>query len=136
VLTSFDDDDKVFSAIKLGAQGYLLKDSPAEQLLQAINDIHRGRSPLHPGIARKILREISHPSPLPPSEYPLTEREVEVLQLVAQGLSNQEVATHLSISERTVAGHVRNILGKLHLTSRTQAALYAVRTGLANRSTC
>src|SRR5262245_22955621 len=131
VLTSFDDDGKVFPAIKLGAQGYLLKDSPAEQLLQAIKDIHEGRSSLHPEIAGKVLHEIRNPPALPRSAHPLTEREIEVLQFVAQGCSNQEVATRLGISERTVAGHVRSILGKLQLASRTQAALYAVRTGLA-----
>ena len=103
-----------------------------EQLLQAIEDIHQGRSSLHPEIARKVLHDIRHPPSSPPAAHPLTEREVEVLQLVAQGRSNQEVAARLNISERTVAGHVRNILGKLHLASRTQAALYAVRTGLAD----
>lgn len=133
VLTSFDDDDKVFSAIKLGAQGYLLKDSLPEQLIQALHDIHEGKSSLHPEIARKVLREIRQPPALPAAEEQLTEREVEVLQLVAQGLSNNEVALRLVISERTVAGHVRNILGKLHLASRTQAALYAIRTGLAKQ---
>lgn len=132
VLTSFDDDEKVFAAIKAGAQGYLLKDSLPEQLLQAIQDVHMGESALHPTIARKVLREINRPPELPPAEQPLTERELEVLQLVAQGLSNQAIATRLVISERTVAGHVRNILGKLHLASRTQAALYAIRTGLAS----
>lgn len=133
VLTSFDDDDKVFSAIKLGAQGYLLKDSLPEQLIQALRDIHEGKSSLHPEIARKVLREIRQPPDLPAAEEQLTEREVEVLQLVAQGLSNNEVALRLVISERTVAGHVRNILGKLHLASRTQAALYAIRTGIAKQ---
>jgi NarL family two-component system response regulator LiaR len=132
VLTSFDDDDKVFTAIKLGAQGYLLKDSLPEQLLQALRDIKQGKSSLHPEIARKVLREIRNPPNLPPAENPLTEREIEVLQLVAQGLSNNEVAGRLVISERTVAGHVRNILAKLHLASRTQAALYAIRTGIAS----
>lgn len=134
VLTSFDDDDSVFSAIKAGAQGYLLKDSLPEQLIQAIRDVYNGESALHPTIARKVLREINRPPDLPPAEQPLTERELEVLQLVAQGLSNQEIADRLIIGDRTVATHVRNILGKLHLASRTQAALYAIRTGLANAS--
>lgn len=132
VLTSFDDDDSVFSAIKAGAQGYLLKDSLPEQLIKAIRDVHNGESALHPTIARKVLREINRPPDLPPAEQPLTERELEVLQLVAQGMSNNEIATRLVIGERTVATHVRNILGKLHLASRTQAALYAIRTGLAD----
>jgi two-component system, NarL family, response regulator LiaR len=132
VLTSYDDDDSVFSAIKAGAQGYLLKDSHPEQLLQAIRDVYKGESALHPTIARKLLYEINRPPDLPPAEQPLTEREVEVLQLVAQGLTNQVIAQRLAIGERTVATHVRNILGKLHLASRTQATLYAIRAGLAD----
>jgi NarL family two-component system response regulator LiaR len=131
VLTSFDDDDQVFPAIKLGAQGYLLKDSPPERLLQSIREVYRGESSLHPSIARRVLDEISNPTDLPPAEKPLTGRELEVLQLLARGLSNQEIAARLTIGERTVATHVSNLLNKLHLASRTQAALYAIRTGLA-----
>ncbi len=134
VLTSFDDDDSVFSAIKSGAQGYLLKDSLPDQLIQAIRDVYNGESALHPTIARKVLREINRPPDLPPSAQPLTERELEVLQLVAQGMTNNEIAERLVIGDRTVATHVRNILGKLHLASRTQAALYAIRVGLADAS--
>lgn len=132
VLTSYDDDDSVFSAIKAGAQGYLLKDSHPEQLVQAIHDVYKGASALHPSIARKVLQELNRPPSLPPVEQPLTERELEVLQLVAQGLPNSEIARRLVIGERTVATHVRNILAKLHLASRTQAALYAIRTGLSD----
>lgn len=132
VLTSYDDDESVFSAIKAGAQGYLLKDSHPEQLGQAIRDVYKGMSALHPTVARKVLQEINRPPNLPPAEQPLTERELEVLQLVAQGLSNNEIARRLVIGERTVATHVRNLLGKLHLASRTQAALYAIRAGLSN----
>jgi NarL family two-component system response regulator LiaR len=132
VLTSFDGDDQVFPAIKLGAQGYLLKDSPPERLIQAIREVYRGESSLHPSIARRVLHEISRPTDLPPAEKPLTARELEVLQLVARGLSNQEIAAQLMIGERTVATHVSNLLNKLHLASRTQAALYAIRTGLAD----
>ena len=131
VLTSFAEEDKVFPAIRAGALGYLLKDSSPEQLLQAIYDVHRGESSLHPSVALKLVREISQPSDLPPAEHPLTEREVDVLELVAQGLSNQEIADQLVISEWTVRTHVRNILGKLHLANRTQATLYALREGLA-----
>ena len=131
VLTSFSEEDKVFPAIRAGALGYLLKDSSPQQLLQAIYDVHRGESSLHPTVALKLVREISQPSDLPPAEHPLTEREVDVLELVAQGLSNQEIADQLVISEWTVRTHVRNILGKLHLANRTQAALYALREGLA-----
>jgi NarL family two-component system response regulator LiaR len=131
VLTSFDEDDKVFPAIKAGALGYLLKDSSAQELLQAIRDVYRGEPTMHPTIARKLIRELQRPPDLPPTEAPLTEREVGVLKFVAQGLSNQEIANILVISERTVRTHVTNILTKLHLANRTQAALYALREGLA-----
>jgi NarL family two-component system response regulator LiaR len=130
VLTSFADDDKVFPAIKAGALGYLLKDSSPRQLLQAIRDVHRGESSLDPAIARKLIRELNQPPDLPRTEDPLTAREAEVLRLVAQGLSNQEIADRMVVSERTVRTHVSNILDKLHLANRTQAALYAVRKGL------
>jgi NarL family two-component system response regulator LiaR len=132
VLTSFAEDDKVFPAIKTGALGYLLKDSPPQELLQAIRDVYRGESSLHPTIARKLIRELSQPSELPPTEEPLSEREVDVLQLVAKGLSNQKIGDKLVISERTVRTHVSNILDKLHLANRTQATLYALRAGLAS----
>jgi NarL family two-component system response regulator LiaR len=131
VLTSFAEDEMVFPAIKAGALGYLLKDSSAQELLQAIRDVYRGEPTMHPTIARKLMRELQRPPDLPPTEEPLTEREVEVLKFVAQGLSNQEIADILVIGERTVRSHVTNILGKLHLANRTQAALYALREGLA-----
>jgi len=132
VLTSFADDDKVFPAIKSGALGYLLKDSSPHDLLQAIRDVYRRESNLHPTIARKLIDEMSQPSDLPPTAEPLTEREVEVLQLVAQGLSNEEVGERLFIARRTVRTHVSNILGKLQLANRTQATLYALREGIAS----
>jgi len=131
VLTSFSDEDKVFPAIRAGALGYLLKDSSPQELLKAIYDVHRGEASLHPSIAIQLIREINRPSDLPPVENPLSERELEVLKLVAQGLTNQEIATRLVRSEWTVRTHVRNILGKLHLANRTQAALFALREGLA-----
>ena len=135
VLTSFAEDDKVFPAIKAGAQGYLLKDSSPQELLQAIRETYAGESSLHPAIARKLIREINRPTTdLPPSQEPLTEREMEVLKYVAQGLSNQSIADKLVISERTVRTHVGNILTKLHLANRTQAALYALKKGLAGPS--
>lgn len=131
VVTSFTEDDKVFPAIKSGAQGYLLKDAPPEVLLQAIRDVYRGELSLHPTIARKLIHEISRPSPLPPTDTPLTEREIAVLQLIAQGLTDKEIAENLSITTRTVRYHVSNILSKLHLANRTQAALYALQEGIS-----
>jgi NarL family two-component system response regulator LiaR len=132
VLTSFAADDKVFPAIKAGASGYLLKDTGPEDLIEAIQQVFRGESSLHPTIARKLLTEVSQPSSGKQTIDPLTERELEVLRLIAKGKSNQEIADELVISEATVRTHVSNILGKLHLASRTQAALYALREGLAS----
>jgi len=131
VLTSFSDDKNVFSAIKAGASGYLLKDSSPEDLMQAINDVYQGKSSLHPVIAQKVIHEMHQPSDLPPTDDPLSAREVEVLRNVAQGMSNQEIARTLKIKEGTVRIHVGNILNKLQLANRTQAALYALREGLA-----
>ena len=131
VLTSFSDDKNVFSAIKAGASGYLLKDSSPEDLLQAIDDVYHGKSSLHPVIAQKVIHEMHQPSDLPPTDDPLSEREVEVLRNVAQGMSNQEIAQTLKIKEGTVRIHVGNILNKLQLANRTQATLYALREGLA-----
>jgi NarL family two-component system response regulator LiaR len=132
VLSSFDGDDKVLPAIRAGALGYVLKAAGPAELVQAIRQVYRGESALHPRIARRVLGELTHPSSPPPLAEPLTERELDVLRLVAQGESNHEIAAALGISEGTVRVHVSNILSKLHLTSRTQAALYALRIGLAS----
>lgn len=131
VLTSFSDDDKVFPAIKSGALGYLLKNASPRTLLGAIRDVYRGEPSMSPAIANKLMRELQRKPELPPTEEPLTEREVDVLKLVAQGLTNQEIAEALFIGEGTVRTHVSSILSKLHLANRTQAALYALREGLA-----
>ncbi len=131
VLTSFATDDKVFPAIKAGALGYLLKDSDPEQLVEAIRQVHHGEPSLDPTIARKVLSELSQPAAQPAAPVHLTEREFTVLRLVAQGKSNKGIAERLTISEMTVRTHVSNILNKLHLASRTQAALYALREGIA-----
>lgn len=135
VLTSFADDERVFPAIKSGAMGYLLKDAPREVLLQAIRDVAQGKVSLHPTIARRILREINQPASAPVASLEtLTEREKEALRLIARGLSNQEMALTMSIHENTVAKYVSSVLSKLHLTNRTQAALYAIRSGLSDQN--
>jgi NarL family two-component system response regulator LiaR len=132
VVTSFSQDDKVFPAIKAGALGYLLKDASPQELVQAIRTVNRGESFLHPTIAGRLIRELNQPAAPAPAADPLTERERQVLVLLAHGLSNQEIADRLVLGESTVRSHVSNILSKLHLPSRMQAALYALREGLAD----
>jgi NarL family two-component system response regulator LiaR len=132
VLTTFAGEDKVFPAIKAGASGYQLKDSDPEELVTAIRQVYRGEPALHPLIARKVLQELSRPMEGPPTPDPLTPREEQILKLVAKGLENPEIADQLVISEATVRTHVSNIMSKLHLASRTQVALYALREGLAS----
>jgi NarL family two-component system response regulator LiaR len=132
VLTSFAESDRVYQTIKAGALGYLLKDSTRVQLHQAIRDVAKGQASIHPSVALKVIHEIDHPSELMYTSEPLTPRELDTLRLIARGQSNQEIAATLSVHERTVAKYVSNILDKLHLANRTQAALYAVREGLAD----
>ena len=130
-LTSFSADDKVFPALKAGALGYLLKDTEPRDLVRAIRQVDRGESSLHPSVARKVLREFHLPDAAKKSPERLSERESEVLGQVAQGLTNQEIADTLFVSEATVRTHVSNILAKLHMANRVQATLYALKTGIA-----
>jgi len=132
VITSFAEDEQIFPAIKAGALGYLLKDSQPQELIQAIRDVYRGEPSLHPTVALKLMNDLNREAELPPTEEPLTERELEVLKLIAQGYSNREIGEQLHLSERTVGKYASSILDKLHLANRTQAALYALRTGIAN----
>jgi len=133
-LTSFTEDDKVFPAIQAGASGYLLKDVSPDDLVEAIRAAYRGEARLHPDIARKLMEQVAHqPAVSPgPQRGDLTEREHDVIQLIARGCSNQEIAKELVISEKTVKTHVSNILSKLHLEDRTQVAIYAIKKGLTN----
>jgi len=131
-LTSFVTEDKVFPAIKAGAMGYLLKDSEPEELLTAIRKVYRGEPSLHPTVAKMVLEELSQPVKQPLTPDPLTEREVDIVRLVAQGLSNRQIADQLVIGEATVRTHVGNVLNKLQLANRVQATLYALREGLTS----
>jgi NarL family two-component system response regulator LiaR len=136
ILTSFGEEDKVFPAIRAGAQGYLLKDIPPEDLVHAVRAVYLGQVQLHPDIARKLMSAVAAQEGPPETRTPtsleaLTERELEVLRLIAEGLNNREIAERLVISDKTVKTHVSSILSKLHLGDRTQAAIYALRHGLA-----
>lgn len=132
VLTSFSDDEQIFSAIRVGALGYLLKDAHPEALFQAIRDTHQGRSALHPAVARKVISGFRPPVESPDRDDILTEREREVLNLMAAGLSNQEIAQTLVLSVATVRSHVSHILAKLGASNRTQAILHALQEGLVS----
>ncbi len=130
VLTSFAESDRVYQAIKAGALGYMLKDITRVQLLQAIRDVARDQASINPSIAMKVINEFDHSANSGSTEESLTRRELETLRLIARGLSNQEIAAALVVHERTIAKYVSSILNKLHVTNRTQAALYAIREGL------
>lgn len=130
VLTSYAKDELIFSAIKAGALSYLLKDANAETVLNAIHAAAQGEATLHPRIARRLMAEVRTPTQHRDPAADLTPREMEVLQEIAQGHSNAEIASKLFITERTVKAHVSNLLSKLHLSDRTQAAIYAWREGL------
>jgi two-component system, NarL family, response regulator LiaR len=136
ILTSFGEDDKVLPAIRAGAQGYLLKDIPPHELVHAIREAYLGKVQLHPEVAKKLMsaiatQEVTVSRFVTDPEAGLTEREQEVLSLIADGNSNHEIAERLVISEKTVKTHVSNILSKLHLEDRTQAAIYALKHGYA-----
>ena len=139
MLTVSEADDHVFDAIRFGAHGYLLKDLRPEQLYDMIRSVMRNETPLSPAIAGRLLDEIQSgatkrsSSPDAPAGPPVTRRELEILQLVAEGLSNKEIGKKLSITEGTVKNHVHNALEKLHMENRIQAAAYIVRQGLGRR---
>ena len=128
ILTTFDRDDYVFQGVRAGALGYLLKDAPAERLIETIRRVHAGEVFIQPEIASRALREMMRPAE--PALEPLSEREREVLVLLAQGASNKDIAERLVITEGTVKNHVSNILGKLQAENRTEAAAIARQRGL------
>ncbi len=129
VLTSFINDEYLFPAIKAGALGYLLKEADPKELIQSIHQIYLGRPSLDPSIARKVLMELGSPRAEKPAMDELTEREIEVLTLLAEGLENNQIAKRLSVADVTVRTHISHILDKLHLSNRVQATLYALREG-------
>lgn len=126
VLTSFPDGDKVMTAVRAGAAGYLLKDAEPSQVEEAIRAVHRGESPMHPRVTSAVLAEVNHPQSAVETAG-LTPREAEVLALIAQGLTNRLIGRRLGVAEKTVKTHVSNVLAKLAVTDRTQAALWAIR---------
>jgi NarL family two-component system response regulator LiaR len=132
VLTSFAENHQVFSAIKSGAMGYIMKDTSADELIHAIRDTHHNKPVLQPEIARRLMRDIQNPEPQTNTENALTDREMEIIRQVALGKTNQEIADELVVSERTVRTHITNILAKLRLSNRTQLALYALKEGIAH----
>jgi NarL family two-component system response regulator LiaR len=127
VLTSFTDDDRLLAAVRAGAAGYLLKTAPPQEVVRAIRAAHAGDAVLDPSAAGRLLQALAGPR----DSQPLTPREREVLELLSRGFTNKRIAAELGVSEKTVKTHVGSILGKLGVTDRTQAALYAVREGLA-----
>jgi len=130
VLTSFSTNDKVLPSLNAGAIGYLLKDSTPAELVRAIHQVAHGEGSLNPSVTRQVLAQMQ--SPPPPAEEELTERETEVIKLMAHGYSNAEIARLMVVSNATVHTHVSRILSKLNLSSRTQAALYALKKGLVS----
>jgi NarL family two-component system response regulator LiaR len=132
VLTSFADEDKMLPAVRAGAVGYLLKDVAPQDLVAAVRTVNDGETLLHPAVVRELVREVAGARREPAADNPLTAREREVLGLIARGRANKAIAFELGVAEKTVKTHVSNILGKLNVTDRTQAALMAVREGLVD----
>ncbi len=134
VLTSYHQDEHIFPALQAGAISYLLKDVKAQDLVSAIHSAARGEATLHPRVADRLIKQVRSGKKEPSSAFTgLTEREMEILTLVAKGHTNQRIADELVISVGTVKGHVSNILSKLHLADRTQAAVYAWQEGIVKR---
>jgi two-component system, NarL family, response regulator LiaR len=134
VVTSYHEDEHIFPALKAGALSYLLKDLSSEELAAAIRKAALGEAVLHPRVAARVIKELQGPRAEKVNPFTeLTERELEVLKLIASGMSNAEMATKLVLSEKTIKGHVSNILSKLHLVDRTQAAVYAWREGIVHK---
>ncbi len=140
ILTSFSEDDKIFPAIRAGAQGYLLKDIQPRDLVQAIRETHQGKPQLHPDIAHRLMSAVADAppalqkttDPLTKDLQGLTEREREVLEMIARGLNNREIAEKMVVSEKTVKTHVSNLLNKLNLQDRTRAAIWALKHGVGS----
>ncbi|MGB7540074.1 MAG: response regulator transcription factor [Anaerolineales bacterium] len=140
ILTSFGGDDKIFPAIRAGAQGYLLKDIQPGELIQAVRGMHQGKTPLHPDVAKRLVSAVAGNASamqapaisLPEDLRGLTEREREVLGLIARGLNNREIAEKMVVSEATVKTHVSNLLDKLGLQDRTRAAIWALKHGIGS----
>lgn len=137
ILTSFIEDEKVFPALEAGAQGYLLKDTSPDDLIQAIQSIHQGESPLHPKVTKKLMSQLQKKPQAEEKQVSpdaaissLTQREQEVLECLGRGYSNKDIASALYISLKTVKTHVSNVLAKLDVADRTQAAIYAIKHGL------
>ena len=128
ILTAYDDDPYVMAGLQAGANGYVLKTADADEIVRAVHDVRDGESVLDPKIARKLMAQLSHQSLARPIES-LTAREMDVLKLAARGYTNKAIAAHLSISDRTVQGHLANIFDKLHVTTRTEAVMRGISLG-------
>jgi NarL family two-component system response regulator LiaR len=132
ILSAYDDDQYVFAILEAGAAGYLLKDVPSQELVEAIRAVHAGESILHPAIARKVVNRFASPQGLGPAAVEadqLSDREMEVLKLAAQGMTNMEIAKELDLSVRTIQGHLSNIFSKMQVGSRTEAVIQGLRRG-------